>query len=72
MKNFISRFSIFLKNLKKNFNKQFIIRDNGYYYAAQALDGHKNKISTITGNPLLLLWASYRINGKTRSIIDNK
>lgn len=62
----------FANNLKKNFNKKFIIRDNGFYYAAQVLDGHKNQIKTITGNPLLLLWASYKKNGIPHSIISKK
>lgn len=48
--------------LKKQFNKLFIFEENGQYFAAQALDGVKNKITTFTGNPLLLLWATYNSN----------
>ena len=62
----------FAKNLKRNFNKNFIFKDQGLHYAAQALDGNKNKVKTITGNPLLLLWASYRKQGKKYSIIEPK
>lgn len=62
----------FAKNLKRKFNKKFIFKDQGLYYAAQALDGNKNKVVTITGNPLLLLWASYRKYGKKYSIIERK
>jgi glycogen debranching enzyme len=71
----ISDFNLILRNharlLKKSFNRYFIFQSEGLYYAAQALDGGKRRIQTITGNPLLLLWASYRKNGKTHSIIDD-
>ena len=70
----IGDFSSMLKKharlMKISFNRQFIFRSEGLYFAAQALDGKKNKIETVTGNPLLLLWASYRRRGKTYSIID--
>jgi glycogen debranching enzyme len=36
----------------------------------QALDGFKNQLNTVTGNPLLLLWATYEKNGKPESIIE--
>lgn len=68
--------------MKKVFNKKFIIKDGGFYFAAQALDGYKRKIRTITGNPLLLLWATYsprsslgeagQNGGKLETIIDEK
>lgn len=58
--------------LKRQFNKFFIFKENGSYYAAQALDGYKNQIKTVTGNPLLLLWAAYKKNGKVTSIIEKK
>lgn len=60
------------KILKTNFNKTFILRDNGFYFSAQALDGDKNQINTITANPLLCLWASYKNGSKTESVIDNQ
>ncbi len=60
------------KKLKEQFNKLFIFKDNGHYYAAQALDGNKNQIKTVTGNPLLLLWASYTRNGKVETILNEK
>lgn len=58
--------------LKKQFNKFFIFKEHDYYYAAQALDGQKNQIKTVTGNPLLLLWAAYKKNEKTEIIIENR
>ncbi len=61
------------KAIKKKFNKKFIFKDEGFYFAAQALDGNKNMIKTITGNPLLLLWATYvGKNGEREAIIEKK
>lgn len=57
------------KKIKQEFNNKFIFYDDGVYFGAQALDGNKNQIKTITGNPLLCLWASYQKNGKTESIL---
>ncbi len=56
--------------MKKRFNQSFIIKDEGHFYAAQALDGYKNQIKTITGNPLLLLWATYQKDGQNECILD--
>lgn len=60
------------KSLKKQFNKFFIFKENSNYYAAQALDGNKNKIKTVTGNPLLLFWAAYKKNGRVTMIVERK
>lgn len=62
--------------LKETFNNSFIFKDNGHFFPAQALDGRKNQIKTVTGNPLLLLWASY-VNppaggGKIESILEDR
>lgn len=56
--------------LKKQFNKQFIFSDNNLNFAAQALDGSKNKIKTITANPLLCLWATDSEEGKSECIVE--
>lgn len=45
--------------VKTSFNQQFIFDSIGYKFPAQALDGHKKQIETVTGNSLLLLWASW-------------
>ncbi|MBI3342282.1 hypothetical protein HY024_04120 [Candidatus Curtissbacteria bacterium] len=58
--------------LKHAFNKMFIFQDGSHFYAAQALDGNKNQIQTVTANPLLCLWASYKNGRKIESIIQNK
>lgn len=58
--------------MKKNFNNLFILQDNSEYFIAQALDGDKNQIKTITGNPLILLWASYQKGDYIESIVDRK
>lgn len=54
--------------MKEQFNKMFLFEDEGYIFPAQALDGYKNQIRTVTGNPLLLLWSSYN----NESILENK
>lgn len=59
------------RKMKKEFNNKFIIMDKNMHFAAQALDGKKNKISTITANPLLCLWAADIHNGKTESIFED-
>ena len=59
--------------MKLRFNKAFLFKDHGYYFPVQALDGNKRQIRTITGNPLLLLWASYKKKGgKLEAILDDK
>jgi glycogen debranching enzyme len=55
---FASRLQKQAKELKKNFNRLFVFKDTEYYFLAQALDGEKQQIQTITGNPLLTLWAT--------------
>jgi glycogen debranching enzyme len=58
--------------LKEKFNQKFIIKDCNRYFGIQALDGYKQQIKTITGNPLLALWASYKKGNKVESIVDDK
>lgn len=58
--------------MKKRFNKAFIFTDEKYYFTAQALDGYKRQIRTITGNPLLLLWATYTNGSKKETILDSE
>lgn len=60
------------KRIKKSFNKLFIYKENGQYFGAQALDGYKNQIKTVTANPLICLWATYYENGKKESILENR
>lgn len=57
---------------KQMFNKLFIIKDSGLNFAVQALDGYKSPIKTITGNPLLLLYSSFKKNGKIECIVEDK
>ena len=58
--------------LKKRFNETFISENSGLPFPVQGLDGRKNQIRTITGNPLLLLWASYYKDGKRESILEHR
>jgi glycogen debranching enzyme len=60
------------QGLKKAFNKKFLIKDQGLTFAAQALDGDKKQIKTITGNPLLLLWATDTQETIIESIIETQ
>lgn len=60
------------ENLKNKFNQKFLIKDKGLYFGAQALDGRKRKIKTITANPLLVLWAAYQKEGKSESILQKR
>ena len=69
---FAMRLSRRAKKMKKVFNKKFMLIDRGFAFPAQALDGDKTQITTITGNPLLLLWASDIHDGIRESILDEK
>ncbi|MGI5827780.1 MAG: amylo-alpha-1,6-glucosidase [Patescibacteria group bacterium] len=67
---FSQRLKDYASSMKKSFNKHFIIEDSGHFYAAQALDGNKNQIRTVTANPLLCLWATYKNDGSQESIVE--
>lgn len=58
--------------MKRAFNEQFIFLDAGLNYGAQALDGEKRRIRTVTANPLLCLWASYTKDGFTECILRDE
>ncbi len=58
--------------MKKAFNKKFLIKEDDLIYPVQALDGYKRKIKTITGNPLLLLWATDTQNTVIESILETQ
>lgn len=57
--------------LRKIFNELFLFETKGLVYPVQALDGLKNQIKTVTGNPLLLLWATYDKSNKRQIILDD-
>lgn len=54
------------------FCRNFVIEDERGIYLAQALDGQKNQISTVTGNPLLVLWASREYGSGYEAIINKE
>ncbi|MBI3981263.1 hypothetical protein HY345_04665 [Candidatus Microgenomates bacterium] len=58
------------KAMKDVFNNHFIFKDYQYYFAAQALNGRKEQIKTITINPLLALWATYHNKGGKEVIFE--
>jgi glycogen debranching enzyme len=68
---FAKKLSSHARLMKKSFNEKFIFKSEGFDFCAQALDGNKNQIKTVTGNPLLLLWASNIKAGKTEAIIKD-
>jgi|Napbiome12C3dose_1001474.scaffolds.fasta_scaffold00001_234 glycogen debranching enzyme len=69
---FAHKLSAQAKYMKKAFNKSFIFQDGDFYFAGQAVDGRRNLIKTVTGNPLICLWAADQINRKAQSIIDGE
>jgi glycogen debranching enzyme len=69
---FARKLEAFAREMKSQFNTHFLIKDQDLTYAAQALDGNKRKIKTITGNPLLLLWASFYDGENIESILEDK
>lgn len=70
-KNFSHKLRKQAEQMKKNFNEMFFFISQKYFFPAQALNGYKEQIKTVTGNPLLLLWATYHKNGKREAIIDD-
>lgn len=58
---FARKLSLQADLIKQRFNELFLIKDSGLTFAAQALDGNKNQIKTITSNPLIALWSAYEI-----------
>ena len=69
---FSHKLSQFAAKMKSTFNELFLFEDENLWYAAQALDGRKNQIRTITGNPLLLLWSSYKSQSGVESIVETE
>ena len=70
--NFAEKLDEFASKMKQSFNRRFIFESEGLKFPPQALDGFKNQIKTVTGNPLLLLWASFESNGRAESILEDK
>ncbi len=69
--NFAHKLATQAELMKKRFNEIFLYEDEELLFPAQALDGSKNQLRTVTGNSLLLLWATYYNNGKSESILDD-
>src|SRR5690606_6240859 len=67
---FAQKISSYADQMKEQFNRTFLIKDGDLFFGAQALDGYKRQIKTVTGNPLLLLWASRVKNGEVECILD--
>jgi glycogen debranching enzyme len=69
---FAQKLRLQAEQMRKRFNQTFLFQSEGVYYPAQALDGLKNQIQTVTGNPLLLLWATYMKSGKPQAIVEDE
>lgn len=70
--NFAQKLTHQAEQMKERFNELFLFNSDGLMYPSQALDGTKKQINTVTGNPLLLLWATYKNQGKTEAIIEDR
>lgn len=68
---FAHKLSAQADQIKQNFNKMFVFEDQGFFFAGQAIDGDKKLIKTITGNPLISLWAADKVGNKVESIVDD-
>ncbi len=62
--------SLFASYLKYSFQEKFVYQEGEYQFLAQALDGNKKQIKTVTGNPLLLLWSTYEGLWGKEAVID--
>jgi glycogen debranching enzyme len=69
---FARKLEQYASSLKQHFNDAFIFESGETLFTAQALDGRKNQIRTVTGNALLLLWATFRKNGMRESILKDE
>lgn len=69
---FGQRLQLQAQKLKEKFNALYILKNKNLWFAAQALNGRKEQIPTITANPLMCLWAAYQHNGKVESIIGDE
>lgn len=65
------KLSDFAAKMKNAFNEKFLFEDKGLTFVAQALDGHKIQRQIVTGNALLLLWATYVKGGKKETILKD-
>lgn len=71
-RDFAEQLRLHAGKMKKQFNQTFIYKEGEFYFAAQALDGKKNQIKTVTSNPLLLLWATYNGKGRKECILEER
>jgi glycogen debranching enzyme len=69
---FAKKLLSFAAAMKKQFNEMFIMEDADGIFLAQALDGEKKQLRKITGNPLLVLWATYNKDDMNEAILDNE
>lgn len=58
------------KKMKQVFNEKFVFKEGKYFFGAQALDGKKNQIRTVTANPLLIFYSAYKKASRYETILD--
>ncbi len=68
---FSQKLERFAAKMKKRFNRMFLMSTADGLYLAQALDGHKTQIKTVTSHPLICLWAAYEVGEQVECIVDN-
>ena len=68
---YAKKLSDFADRIKQVFNEKFLFEDQGFMFPAQMLDGNKVQRRVVTGNGLLLLWATYQ-NGQEKESILKK
>ncbi|HSW97896.1 MAG TPA: amylo-alpha-1,6-glucosidase [Candidatus Saccharimonadales bacterium] len=71
-KNFAQKLRTQASQMKKRFNELFLFENENFMFPVQALNGYKQQIKTVTGNSLLLLWATYHKNGKNEVILEDE
>ncbi len=67
---FSKKLRLFADKMKKRFNRMFLMSTSEGLFLAQALDGHKRQVRTVTSHPLICLWSAIEENDHYESIID--
>lgn len=69
---FARKLSVQADEMKQIFNQLFIYQDGNFHFAGQAIDGNKNLIKIVTGNPLICLWAADKSEKGIECIIEDR
>jgi glycogen debranching enzyme len=69
---FAQELNQFATEMKTAFNQHFVFNDGTTHYLAQALDGDKNQITTITPNAAACLWPSIGKGSTLECIVNSE